>query len=189
MSSAVKTIPGQYIYELDEGKPIYYKGYKKDLSSNDSNRDPMGSSLLQSLIITQLVVLLHQKLSDQYYILTNELGLQISKGNRRAADIAIFEKTQLSPAQIANKYTKVPPKVVLEIDTKAEMEEIQDTFTYYNRKTEQLLDFGVKKVIWVFTDTQKVLIAYPAQDWQLISWSKEIEIWDGVCVVIPHLLP
>ncbi|HMQ49590.1 MAG TPA: Uma2 family endonuclease [Saprospiraceae bacterium] len=188
MSSAVKTIPGHYIYELDEGKPIYYKGYKQDLSQN-INLDPKGSSLLQSLIITQLVVLLHQKLSDQYHILTNELGLQLSKGNRRAADIAIFEKKQLSTAQIANKYTNVPPKVVIEIDTKAEIEVIQDTFAYYNRKTEQLLGFGVKKVIWVFTDTQKVLIASPEQDWQLINWSKEIEIWDEVYVVIPNLLP
>lgn len=180
MGDVVKNIPKSLIYEMVDGKPIYYKGYRDFLLGDNKSAEPMGSSLLQSMIITRLVIFLYKELNDNYYILTNELGLQFSKGNWRAADIAIYEKTQINPNKITNKYTDIPPKIVIEIDTKAEIDEVKDTFTYYNRKTDQLLEFGVEKVIWIFTDSKKVMIATKDQNWQLLSWNKEIDIINGI---------
>ena len=176
MKKAVENIPKSLIYEMVDGKPIYYKGYREFLLGNNKSGEPMGSSLLQSMIITRLVILLFQHLGSDYYVLTNELGLQFAKGNWRAADIAIYEKSQIAPADITNRYSKIPPKIVIEIDTKAEMEEVKDTFTYYNQKTDQLLDFGVEKVIWIFTDSQKVMLATKDENWQLLGWDKKISI-------------
>ena len=148
----------------------------------------MGSSLLQSLVITRLVVAISQKLSTSHYIFTNELGLQFSKGNWRAADIAIYEKSQIDIKKVTNKYTKIPPKVVIEIDTKADIEDIKDTFNYYNKKTDQLLEFGVERVVWIFTDSKKILIASHKQDWTLINWSKEIQIFENFTINIAKLV-
>lgn len=188
MHSDVQKIPKSLIYEVVDGNPIYYKGYKDFLLGRNHSGEPMGSSLLQSMIITQLVFLLHEALKGKYYVFTNELGLQISKGTSRAADIAIFSKSQLPPDLITNKYSEIPPRLVIEIDTRAEVEEIKDTFTYYNKKTDQLLAFGVGKVIWVFTDSQKVLIAERGQPWQLVSWDEEIDLIDGVSFKMAELV-
>jgi hypothetical protein len=50
--------------------------------------------------------------------------------------------------------------VVIEVDIKADTEdEEKDSFNYVNKKTEELLAFGIKKVIWIFTDSEKVLLA------------------------------
>lgn len=186
--SAVKPIPERLIYEMVDGKPIYYKGYKKFIKGKNKTEDQMGSSFLQSIIITNLVLLLHKKIGKEHYILTNELGILFSKGNWRAADIAIYEKTQIDISKATNKYIDIPPKIVIEIDTKAEIEDIKDTFTYYNEKTEQLIDFGVEKVIWIFTDTKKVLIADKSKEWKLNDWSKDIEIVNDSKINVLNLI-
>jgi len=190
MKGVAKSIPQRYIYEMVDGKPIYYSGYKQYLKHENNKEEPtsMGSSFLQSLIITNLVIFLHQKIGERYYLLTNELGIQFSKGNWRAADIAIYEKTQIDIRKATNKYIDIPPKIVIEIDTKADIEDIKDTFKYYNEKTEQLINFGVEKVIWIFTDSKKILIADKSREWRLNDWSKEVKIVDSVVVSIGDLI-
>ena len=187
MKNVVENIPKSLIYEMVDGKPIYYKGYRAFLLGENKSGEPMGSSLLQSMIITRLVILLYKHFEQDYYILTNELGLQFSKGNWRAADIAIYKKSQIEPDKITNKYTKIPPKIVIEIDTKAEIEEVKDTFTYYNLKTDQLLEFGVEKVIWIFTDSQKVMLATKDKNWELLSWEKQINVLEDLQINLEEI--
>ena len=169
------------------GNQSITKGYREFLLGENKSGEPMGSSLLQSMIITRLVILLYKHLEQDYYILTNELGLQFSKGNWRAADIAIYKKNQIEPDKITNKYTKIPPKIVIEIDTKAEIEEVKDTFTYYNLKTDQLLEFGVEKVIWIFTDSQKVMLATKDKNWELLSWDKQINVLEDLQINLEEI--
>ena len=187
MKNIVENIPKSLIYEMVDGKPIYYKGYREFLLGENKSGEPMGSSLLQSMIITRLVILLYKHLEQDYYILTNELGLQFSKGNWRAADIAIYKKNQIEPDEVTNKYTKIPPKIVIEIDTKAEIAEVKDTFTYYNLKTDQLLEFGVEKVIWIFTDSQKVMLATKDKNWELLSWDKQINVLEDLQINLEEI--
>ncbi|MEM6965713.1 MAG: Uma2 family endonuclease, partial [Bacteroidota bacterium] len=172
MTKKLDNIEGGYpnisdhlIYEMVEGKPIYYRGYQAYLNGNKQLEELKGSSYLQSAIITHLVFILMSKLnSNEYRVLTNELGLQFKNG-WRAVDIAIVEKEQLRLVQEKNKYLNIPPKIVIEIDTKAEMETPDDLYGYFHHKTEQLLEFGVEKVIWIFTSSEKVMIAEQQQDW------------------------
>jgi len=51
-----------------------------------------------------------------------------------------------------------------------------------------MLEFGVKKVIWIFTDSQKILIAEPNQTWLTEDWDKDIELIDGLKVNIANYL-
>lgn len=188
MKSAIQEIPKRLIYEMIDGQPIYYRGYKDYLNGNKQIEELMGSSYLQSLIITKLVFLLMSNLDDEYVVLTNEIGLQFKEKEWRAADIAVFEKHKLSGVKRTNKYLKVAPKVVIEIDTKAELKELKDSYSYFHKKTDQLLDFGVEKVIWIFTDSQKVMVAQKHSDWQILSWTKEIIIFNDLKVNLEELI-
>lgn len=187
MASAVQDIPKSLIYEMVDGNPIYYKGYKEYLNGKLEIEDLMESSLLQSAIITGLLVLLHPKFGDKYYLLSNELGILFKKNSWRSADLVIIEKERLGDKILQNKYLDIAPKIVIEIDTKADLSEIEDTFGYYHKKTKQLLSFGIEKVIWIYTDLQSVLIA-DKDDWQIMDWDKSFFIMDDLEVNISQII-
>jgi len=170
--TVVKQIPEVLIYEMDNGKPIYYSKYKSVLQGNLSSEAIMGSSILQSLIITELIVHFTKTVSSKYFILSNEIGILFSKGSWRLADIAIIEKSRIT--EINDKYISAPPNVVIEVDTKAALEDYDDPKDYYTLKTQQYLDFGVNKVIWIYTKTKTIEIA-TKKDTTQHFWSENIE--------------
>ena len=181
MNTAVQNIPEVLIYEMVDGNPIYYKGYKDYLDGTKQIEELIGSSYLQALICTELIILLSRLLNlQEYRIISSEIGLRFSPKSWRAADLAIFQKSKLKGVAIENKYLEVPPKIVIEIDTKAQLEDINNPLGYYQEKTDQLLNFGVEKVIWIFTDTQKIMIAEKEEDWHISSWNKNVEMLPGV---------
>ena len=81
--------------------------------------------------------------------------------------------------RLNDKYLEEAPELVIEIDTKADLSEVQNPLGYYQVKTQELLDFGVKKVIWIFTDTRKVMVAETDNKWEISNWDNSIEVWDG----------
>ncbi len=242
MKGTVQAIPEQLIYEMVNGKAIYYKGYEDYLSGKKQIEELMGSSYIQSLIITNLVIFLGINLPKSYQVLTNEIGLQFSKKSWRAADIAIIEKKKLKASDKGNKYIKKAPKIVIEIDTKANIEDVRacwefafganavkfcfgqgvtndysrsymseeqrstkhnltrvaqrvnsrhalnDVLGYFHKKTDELLDFGVEKVIWIFTDSQKVMIATQGKNWETHDWNKNILILEKIEANIQQLI-
>ncbi len=188
MKSTTQSIPEILIYEMVAGQPIYYRGYKKYLKGTRQLEELMGSSLLQSLIISRLVFLLQLKIDKDYEVLTNELGIQFGKNSWRAADIAIIKATDMEAYGIDNKYLKFAPEVVIEIDTKAELKEIKNPLGYYHEKTDQFLKFGVTKVIWIFTESKKVMVAEKNKSWQTSDWKDTVEIINGIDVKIKDLI-
>lgn len=189
MSTAIQKVPEVLVYEMVNGNPIYYKGYRAYLDGTKQIEEIMGSSYLQALIGTELIILLSQLLDmDKYRIMSNEIGLRFSKGSWRAADLVIYEKSKLKGVPIENKYLEIAPEVVIEIDTKANLEEISNPLGYYQEKTAQLLNFGVKKVIWIFSDTQRVMIAEGQEDWTITSWKKNVLVMENVSVNIQEII-
>ncbi|MDX2250058.1 MAG: Uma2 family endonuclease [Bacteroidia bacterium] len=176
-----KKIPAALIYETLDGRPIYYKGYRDVLNQLQSIEDVMGSSNLQATIIEYFLMILYRTLNlNQYRILTNEVGLHLEKNSNLSGDILIFDKTSL-PIKSADKYyISVPPKIQIEVDVKAEMEDLVAQESYVYSKTQKLLNFGVEKIIWVLSDNKKVLVATPNADWSIADWHKEIEIMEGI---------
>ena len=82
----------------------------------------------------------------------------------------------------------VAPKIVIEIDTKAELEQVKDSFGYFHKKTDELLNFGVEKVIWIFIDSEKIMISEKDKTWQILNWSKDIGIMGGVNINLESLI-
>ncbi len=80
----------------------------------------------------------HSKRSE-YWIATNEAGLHLSHGNNLSADIAIFDRSILTPNHRDFQYITVPPKVVIEVDIRADLSDFASPLDYYRKKSKKLL--------------------------------------------------
>ena len=171
-------------YEVVDGKPIYYRGYEDVLAGKKTPEEVMGSSTLQAFIVKRLLIFLVQALEGKgYEVLPHEVGL-VGKGFVRALDIGIFKGDAV---EITDTYTDVPPVVAIEVDTKADLEG-EGFMEYMKRKIEDLLGFGVKRVIWILTKGKVVVIAEDPKRWEVLDWGDEIEVWEGVRVRLTDLL-
>lgn len=173
-----KGILKELIYEMDEGNPIYYRGYKKVLLGTRKLEEIMGDSSLQAWMKGKIFLVLSLLLSELDYELTvGEHGLTLGKKSWRAADIAIFKKQNL---KLNKHYSKQAPEIVIEIDTKAEIENLGEALEYYDKKTGQLLDFGVKKVIWIFTDSKKIRVLSKNKPALNLNWEEDIPVIEEI---------
>lgn len=175
-------IPSYLIYEVLDGKPVYYKGYRDVLAKTKTLEEIMGSSGLQALIISYLLEICYSAIDARLFrILTNEIGSHLDKRNNLSNDIAIFDKKVLPAEKITRHYPDVPAKFVFEVDLDGELGP-DESFTeheYIHTKVQKMLDFGVEKVFWITTKTQRVLLATPGQNWEIIDWNKDIELLHG----------
>lgn len=176
-----KKIPPVLLYEIIDGKPVYYKGYREVVAGKKSIEEIMGASSLQNIIIEFVLRILFRSLDEKKYrILTNEQGLHLSSKNNLSADIAIFEDSKLSVKTANKTYAKVPPKIQIEVDIDADIEGFESPDNYMYIKTNKLLEFGVEKVIWLMSSSKRVLVATQNENWQVIDWHKDIEVMEGI---------
>ncbi len=169
----VITIPKALMYEMLDGIVVPYRGYQKVLAKKVNVESIMGSSGLQSLVITILSNYLFPIFKD-YFIMNGELGLHINHKNNLAADIALLPKSEIKKLSDAN-YIDFAPRAVIEIDTKADQSVFEVESEYFNRKTQKLLDFGVELVVWFFTADQKILIARQNQPWLVTHFDYDFD--------------
>ncbi len=183
-----KKIPDYLVYEILDNKKIYYRDYKKVLSGELPSEAVMGSSDLQGWIIFLISSFLSQNLDlKKYMVLLNEVGYFYIPSRSKKwlnLDIAIVSKEKLQKPQ--GTYLKVPPEVVIEVDTKADLSEIGNE--YYIAKTERLLKSGIKRVVWIFTDVKKIQIAEAKKPWIVVDYDYEFEIIDGIKINLGKLI-
>jgi len=114
---------------------------------------------------------------SKYIVGNNEAGLHLATGKNMANDIALYSKAKLTPEKITKHYADVPPDLVIEVDIDFEVENMTPIDAVH-LKTQQMLDFGVQKVIWIFTNSQKVMVAKPKEAWTIVDWNQEIKLMD-----------
>ncbi|WP_028950042.1 hypothetical protein [Sulfurihydrogenibium subterraneum] len=181
-------IPRALIYEMRYGSPIYYKDYDKVLKGEISLEAVMGSSGLQAWLIKIILKFLLKGLNKQYEVLSNEVGFKFAKKSWYNLDIAIWEKEKIKPYLKENKLIPVPPELVIEVDTKADLRKFENSQDYFHKKTQDLLNVGVKKVIWIFTQDKKVWIAHPNEPWLIVDWNYDIPVLDNLKMNIEKLI-
>jgi Uma2 family endonuclease len=171
-------IPAYLVYETLDDIPVYYRGYKEVLDKTKTFEEIMAYGELQALLLTLIKDYLQPFFGKQYWLLQGEIGLHVSHGTNPSLDLSIYPKEVLSLKKAPNKYISIPPKVVIEVDTKADVLtfESQEKGNYYLLKTQKLLDFGVEEVVWFFTNINKVTVARPNQPWLTVDWKDEIEV-------------
>ena len=170
-----KEIPPHLIYEIINGIPVYYRGYKEVLAGKKKPEEIMGYGEIQTFLVNLIRDYYNALFGKEYWIFAGESGIHLEKKNNLATDIAFYSKKVLSWENAKNQYINIPAEIVIEIDTKADPD-ILSSMNYYTGKTQSLLDFGVKQVIWVYSDYKKVTIANVGQPWLTINWNEEFTL-------------
>jgi Uma2 family endonuclease len=179
-------VPNALIYEVLNGKPLYYKGYKGVVEGVSTIESVMGSSDLQGAMVSLLNAVIWNGIDrSKYRTVSNETGLQLGKGNHVSVDIGLFERS-LVPI-LTGKYFDVPPKVVIEIDIRIDLDVIHE-WDYVTQKTRGMFQFGVQRVLWIMTKSRQVLVALPGQDWLITDLTKDVLIIDDFSLNIQQVL-
>lgn len=95
----------------------------------------------------------------------------------------VFERDKLT---IDENYAQIPPKIVIEIDVKIELGDMQRD-VYVLMKANKLVNFGVGKVMWFFMESKRVIVV-DNHSWTSEEWDEDINILPGICCNIGHHL-
>ncbi|MFN3852337.1 MAG: Uma2 family endonuclease [Spirosomataceae bacterium] len=178
------------VYEIMDGKPLYYKGYKEVLVGKKTPEEVMSCSDLQGVIISILNGIIFNQLNRKKYLLaTNEAGIHLSKGDNLGMDVSIFEKSKIP--HLKGKYFDIAPKIIIEVDIKVDIDLVEfpaGEMDYLLDKSQKLLNFGVEKVIWLTTKSKKTFLATNQGAWQIVDWDYDIEVMEGVNINIKKIL-
>jgi hypothetical protein len=188
----IRKIPPHLIYEEMNGKPLPYKGYLSVLSGENSFEYVRGCSSFEAILISTISGFIGNKVNRKKYLLASKANLNLSAGDNLASAIAIFEKEKVS---LNDKYFSVAPKVVIEVDIKVDLGETERAANRWNNeieylldKSQKLLDFGVERVIWITTKSQKVFVITPNDKWYVVNYQEDILVLDDCVLNIAKLL-
>ncbi|MEZ0541264.1 Uma2 family endonuclease [Fibrella arboris] len=187
--SSKRNVPAALIYEQWVGKPVYYKGYHDVLAGKKTIEEVMSCSDLQGVLVALLTGYLYGQIDRKQYLLaTNEIGLHLALNDNLCNDVVIYEKAKMD--KLRGKYFDIPPKIVIEVDIKADVSGFENGADgYVMQKARKLLDFGVERIFWIITSMQKVyVIDRNDPTWHIVDWSTSISILDDCQLNIKQLL-
>ncbi len=171
-------------YEVVDGKPIYYRGYRDVLEGKKQPEEVMGASFLHGRLVILLGAFLREKLKGRYVVSGGELGYLI-EGGWRNLDVAVFRYEDVKDKLESENYIDVPPVLVVEINVRAEVESEME---YVLRKSGDLLKSGVERVVWIFTGPRKVMVFERGKGGVILDWEDEIPLVEGLGLRLPDLL-
>lgn len=172
-------IPELLVRDVIDGQVFCYKGWQDVLRKTKTPEDIMGCSGIQSLILQIIEEFFYANIGTKnYWFFGNEAGNHIDKNNNVSFDKVIYERSKLSVEHINEKYIKVAPKLVIEVDVKVDTSSISEA-DYVHKKIQKLLDYGTERVIWIFYESEKIIIAEQEKDWITTNWSSDVEILEG----------
>lgn len=176
-----KNVPDYLIYEIMDGKPIYYKGYRDVLNKLKQPEEIMGCSSLQWVILSHLAELIYMVnvTKKSYWVAINAPGLHVNNGNNLAGDILVYKKSDFLPSDFSVKFAAKPAFIHIEVDISADFFNDLDSNLYLQKKINKLIDFGTQKIIWIFSATKQVLVVTNKEEWHWADWNKSIELLEG----------
>lgn len=183
-----EVIQSELIFEEIDGKPLFYKGYKLVLEGKNEPESIMGSSFIQSLIVSIVCSYLKEILTGYpYWVVSNEVGLHLSEGNNLANDIAVFDKGVIKDV-FSENYVSVAPRIAIEVDTKIESEDIPNSTDYIFLKSDKLIEFGVERVFWILTGSRKIFMTDQSRKWTIHQWDETLPVFDDHKICLNDLL-
>jgi hypothetical protein len=183
-----ETIPAALVFEELDGRPLYYRGYKEVLANKKSSEEIVGSSFIQALIVSIIFPYVKEMLKGgPYWVVCNEAGVHLSRGNNLANDIAIFDKASIKDI-FSENYADVAPKIAIEVDTKIEADQFSNPTDYIFRKSEKLIEFGTERVIWILTSSRKIMMTDWTKKWSVHEWSETLPVFDDYQICLNDLL-
>ena len=172
----IQNIPDELIYEVINEKPFYYKRWREVVNEIETFESIRGSSVLQSYIVFHLNTILFLKIGlENYLYFSGRGGIHVDFENELVCDLAIYSKDILTADKITTKYVDVPAKVYIEVDIKADAEDLGET-GYIHLKNQKLLEFGAEKVIWILTKPKQIIVTTKSNQWDLMDWNEDVEL-------------
>jgi hypothetical protein len=178
-----RKVPDYLVREVIGGISFYYKGYKEVMNKIKTLDEIMADSGLQSFIKKYLYDLLLRGLdANVYEVFMGEVGAHLEHKSNMGLDVAVFETAMLPGEKFGFKYLDVAPKLVVEVDMKVSLDDtgLESFEQFLNLKTQKLFEFGTERLLWVLSRSKKVVVAAPGEDWAIIDWNKNIEVWAGI---------
>jgi hypothetical protein len=176
-------VPDFLVRETIDGIPFYFKDYKAVIQKKKTLDEIMADSGLQAFIKKYLYDLLLKRLDDAVFeVYMGEVGAHLEHKINMGFDLAVFETQAMTGDKIDYNYLNVTPVLVVEVDMKVSLDDtgLQSFEDFLNLKTQRLFDFGTKRLLWVLTRSKKVVVAVPGEDWKIVDWNKDIEVWPGI---------
>ena len=164
-----RAIPASLVYEEMDGQPIYRKGYQAVLAKKETLEGIIGRSVFQTIVTSAVVGLLMRHLPEHFVV--GEAGIHLSPGNNLVNNIAVYDKKDVRDP-LSTGYFDIPAKLVIELDIKADTEDFTTQADYMHVKMATLLAFGVPRVIWITTDSRKLMVAELGKDWIVADWNR-----------------
>ncbi len=180
-----KVIPASLVYEEMDGQPIYRKGYQAVLAGKETLEGIVGRSVFQTIVTSAVVGLLMRYLPEHFVV--GEAGVHLSPGNDLVNNLAVYNKKDVRDP-LSTGYFDIPPKLVIELDSKVDAEHFTTEADYMHLKMAKLLAFGVPRVIWITTQSRKLMIAEPGKDWIVADWNREVALLEGLRLNLEELL-
>jgi len=172
-------VPSFLVREILDGQAIYYKGYRDVLTGRRPFEEVLGDSSEKLALIEYLTRLfLAGPDRHRYRIITNEARLMIDDRNDISGDIQLFDAAAFPAKKEKSPYAVVAPAVHVEVDLNIEADNLTQE-EYIDRKTSLLLGFGTARVIWIFTDSKKIIIATREGE-QKLDWWEEVALTERV---------
>jgi hypothetical protein len=146
-----------------DGKPLYYKGYKHAIKQDLPVESIRGINSYQAAIISHILSILFNVVDlEKYWLFPGNPGIYLNAENEIVASILVCTESELPASRISTRYIDVPAELHIQVDIRVELEALSE-LVYIKKKVQKLLDFGTKRVMWIFTGAQKILIATPTK--------------------------
>ena len=178
-----KKIPDYLVKDEIDGIRFYYRNYKEILNNQENTVETMGCSSIQWVIIEYLLEVIYASdLRKKFRVATNEGGNNLALRNNLSFDIALYDREKLKPEDITKKYVQgIAPHTVIEVDTDISLDDtgFNNSEDYTFLKTKKLMQYGTQKVIWIFTASQKIVVAED-KVWQVYDFTQTIQIFENV---------
>ena len=171
-------------YEVVNGKPIYYRGYRDVLAGKKTPEEIMGSSAYHGILVAMLSYWLIKNLGRKYVVMSGELGYFVGEGWRNL-DVAVFRYEDVKDKLESEGYMDVAPVLAFEVNVRAEVESEME---YVLKKSEDLLKSGVGKVVWIFTRPKKVMVFEKGKKGVILDWEDSIPLVEGLKLRLDELL-
>jgi len=178
-------IMSRLIYEMDEGKPIYYKKAKGYLEETKHPLISVPDNNFQAWLKMEIAFFSRQFFkNNKYFISTNNLRFLEKENLWFISDVVIFDKGNFF---LNSQSTKILPKIIFKIDSKEESNNFLETRKRQKREINQLINLGVEKIIWIYSDAQIVKIRTPKKN-EILDWDNEIPITKDFSINIQKIV-
>ena len=184
----IPQIQNELVYEIINKKLIYYKGFEEVIKQNKLIESIIGNNSLTVAILSVILEFFFNNITDKKYQMLTNLGLEIDNENNLLADLSIIERKKFNSKKIEDKFLNIPPKIIIDVDTRANINDFNDILDYFYIKTNKLFNFGVEKVFWILTKNKQIIEAVPNKNWLIKTWDKEIVLFDNIKFTLNQLL-